>query len=256
MAKLKAKAGEKKAGKKTDAGRALERSPSHLLHRALQLALDIYAEETGPDAITQRQYAVLAAVAAHEGLTQTDLVHATGIDRSTLADLVARMIGKGLIARERSTADARANTVRMTAPGRAALDATGPRVAAADARILKLLPTRKRDAFLGVLHDMGRAAEAMAASEDAKAAPKAKKKKKAKEKTAKSVKAVKPVKVAKAAKPAKTAKPAKASKPAKPAKAAKAVVKAPKTAKPAAAKPAKTVAAKKKAKKPATASAG
>ena len=34
---------------------ALERSPSHLLHRALQLALDIYTVETGPVSITQRQ---------------------------------------------------------------------------------------------------------------------------------------------------------------------------------------------------------
>jgi len=180
MVKLKTKTGDKKSGGKTEAGRALERSPSHLLHRALQLALDIYAEETGPDALTQRQYAVLAAVAAHEGLTQTDLVHATGIDRSTLADLVARMIGKGLIARERSAADARANTVSLTETGRAALTATSPRVAAADARILKLLPARKRDTFLSVLHDMGRAAET-APVETPDAAPKVKKKKKTKD---------------------------------------------------------------------------
>jgi DNA-binding MarR family transcriptional regulator len=208
MAKLKTKAGEKKSGGKTNAGRALERSPSHLLHRALQLALDIYAEETGPDALTQRQYAVLAAVAAHEGLTQTDLVHATGIDRSTLADLVARMIGKNLIARERSTADARANTVRLTDTGRAILAATGPKVAAADARILKLLPARKRDAFLGVLAEMGRSADG-APVEDAEAAPKAKKKKKAKDKTAKVAKTPKLPKAEKAAKidaPAKAAK--------------------------------------------------
>ena len=205
MAKLKTKAGEKKAGGKTDAGRALERSPSHLLHRALQLALDIYAEETGPDALTQRQYAVLAAVAAHEGLTQTDLVHATGIDRSTLADLVARMIGKALIARERSASDARANTVRLTETGRAALTATGPRVAAADARILKLLPARKRDTFLSVLHDMGRAAESAAVSDVAEKAPKAKKKKKTKEKVAK---VAKPAKAAKAPKPEKVVEPA------------------------------------------------
>ena len=139
MAKLKTKPGSKKSGRKIETGKALERSPSHLLHRALQLALDIYAEETGPDAVTQRQYAVLAAVAAHEGLTQTDLVRSTGIDRSTLADLVARMIGKTLLARQRSTADARANTVSLTEAGRAALEAAKPRVAAADARILKLL---------------------------------------------------------------------------------------------------------------------
>src|SRR5580698_2746774 len=167
MAKLKTKPGSKKAGRKIETGKALARSPSQLLHRALQLALDIYAEETGPEAMTQRQYAVLSAVAAHEGLTQTDLVRSTGIDRSTLADLVARMIGKGLLGRQRSLADARANTVSLTDAGREALDSVKPKVAAADARIMKLLPTRKRDAFLGVLRDMGRVAEQLTEAEDA-----------------------------------------------------------------------------------------
>jgi DNA-binding MarR family transcriptional regulator len=205
MSKLKTKAEGKKSGKKSDAGKALERSPSHLLHKALQLALDIYAEETGPDAVTQRQYAVLSAVSAREGLTQTDLVHATGIDRSTLADLVARMIGKGLLARERSAADARANTVRLTEDGRIALTEAEPKVAAADARILKLLPTRKRDAFLEVLHDISRAGDAV--NSDAEVAPKAKKKKKDKsEKAAKSA-AGAPAKAAKI-KPAKAVKKA------------------------------------------------
>ena len=73
-------------GKRETSG-PLDRSPSHLLHRALQRALDIYAETAGPTAVTQRQFAVLAAVAAHEGLTQADLVRSTGIDRSTLAEL-------------------------------------------------------------------------------------------------------------------------------------------------------------------------
>jgi DNA-binding MarR family transcriptional regulator len=210
MAKLKTKAEGKKAGKRIDAGKALERSPSHLLHRALQLALDIYAEETGPEAMTQRQYAVLSAVAAHEGLTQTDLVRSTGIDRSTLADLVARMIGKGLLGRQRSLADARANTVSLTDAGREALDSVKPKVAAADARIMKLLPTRKRDAFLGVLRDMGRVAEQLTEAEDAPRAGKAKKKKKDKapkaEKTAKHAKAPKeaPPKAAKKKKAKKT----------------------------------------------------
>jgi DNA-binding MarR family transcriptional regulator len=250
MAKLKTKPGSKKASRKIETGKALDRSPSHLLHRALQLALDIYAEETGPDAVTQRQYAVLAAVAAHEGLTQTDLVRSTGIDRSTLADLVARMIGKTLLARQRSTADARANTVSLTEAGRAALEAAKPKVAAADARILKLLPTRKRDAFLGVLRDMGRVAEAMADADDSE--PKQKKKKKAKP-----AKAAKPLKLAKTARAPKAAKPAHAAKPAKsvakPAKAAAKPAKAPKPAKAAKAPAAKT--AKAKTKKPKKAAA-
>ena len=139
-----------------DAG--LDRSPSHLLHRALQLALDIYAEEIGPGSLTQRQFAVLSAVTAKEGCTQSDLVRATGIDRSTLAELVARLIGKGFLARERSTLDARANTVRLTPEGRAAAQEAAPRVAKADGRILGLMPAGKRDAFIKTLRDMARAA--------------------------------------------------------------------------------------------------
>jgi DNA-binding MarR family transcriptional regulator len=163
-----------------DAG--LDRSPSHLLHRALQLALDIYAEETGNGALTQRQFAVLSAVMAKEGCTQSELVRATGIDRSTLAELVARLIGKDLLARERSTLDARANTVRLTDAGRTAVHEAGPRVAQADARILALVPGAKRDAFLKTLRDMARAAGKSEAGEtdEARKAKKAKAEKPAK----------------------------------------------------------------------------
>ncbi|MBW8882415.1 MAG: MarR family transcriptional regulator, partial [Asticcacaulis sp.] len=92
----------------TAAGKSgLEASPSHLLHRVLQIALDIYNETAGEGALTQRQYAVLQALDGTEGLSQTDLVKVTGIDRSTLADLVARMISKELLVRERSATDAR-----------------------------------------------------------------------------------------------------------------------------------------------------
>lgn len=130
---------------------AVEASVGHLLHRAAQRALDFYAEEAGPGAVTQRQHAVLAAVAAREGAAQADLVAATGVDRSTLADMVARMIDKGLLARERSNLDARANAVRLTDAGRLALEATAPRAGAADGRLLALLPKGKRKAFLEAL---------------------------------------------------------------------------------------------------------
>ncbi len=162
---------------------ALERSPSHLLHGALQLALDVYAEELGPGAITQRQFAVLAAVAEREGLTQTDLVQATGVDRSTLADMIARMIARGLLDRERSDADARANTVRLTEAGRTALAQAAPRVAAADARILAALSSGKRDGFVNMLRDLAHAGEP--AAEDQAALAKAeRKRRKAEEKAA------------------------------------------------------------------------
>jgi DNA-binding MarR family transcriptional regulator len=106
---------------KDKSGKRAAASVGHLLHRAAQRALDLYAAQAGPGAVTQRQHAVLAAVAEKEGAAQADLVASTGIDRSTLADMVARMIDKGLLARERSALDARANAVRLTDAGREAL---------------------------------------------------------------------------------------------------------------------------------------
>ncbi|MGH7488218.1 MAG: MarR family winged helix-turn-helix transcriptional regulator, partial [bacterium] len=74
----------------------LERSPIHLMHRAGQSASDIFSAEMGGSELTPRQYAVLLTVAQNEGLSQTDLVQRTGVDRSTLADIVRRMLKKGL----------------------------------------------------------------------------------------------------------------------------------------------------------------
>ena len=169
-----------KTGKATEA--TLAHSPSHLLHRALQLALDVYGDEAA-GLVTQRQFAVLSAVAAHEGLSQTDLVHATGIDRSTLADLVGRMIGKGLLERERSAKDARAKTVRLAAMGRDALATAAPRAAAADARLMKLLGERKADKFIAALQSLiaaGEKAMSKAAPDEAQVPRKAAKPDKAK----------------------------------------------------------------------------
>ena len=197
-----------KSGNKSKRGGGLGASPSHLMHRALQLALDIYSDETGSDGLTQRQFAVLEAVSHKSGLTQTDLVRATGIDRSTLADLVSRMTAKGLLDREKSVIDARAKAVRLSAAGQAALDAARPRVEAADKRIMALLPKGKRDAFLDMLADL--ADEADSAPDKAKAELKAAKKaardaKKAEKAARKAEKATEP-------KPEKPVKPAKAKK--------------------------------------------
>ncbi|HYF23351.1 MAG TPA: MarR family winged helix-turn-helix transcriptional regulator, partial [Caulobacteraceae bacterium] len=142
-------------------------------------------------------------------------VRATGIDRSTLADMVARMIGKGLLERERSNTDARANTVRLTDKGRQELEAARPKVEAADKRILSLLPGGKREGFLTVLLTMARAGEAARIEEQPAAAKvlaedeaQAKKKGKKAAKLARAGKEPKPPKPEKKKKKAKKAKKA------------------------------------------------
>jgi DNA-binding MarR family transcriptional regulator len=155
---------------------------THLLHRVLQLALDFHADASGPAGLTQRQYTVLAAAGAADGVSQSDLVRATGIDRSTLADLVARMISKGLLERERSATDARANTVRLSDAGRAALNDGGRPAAQSDERLLELLPPKKRESFVKTLATLAAAADEPSAPAKP---PKEKAPKPAKEKPAK-----------------------------------------------------------------------
>jgi len=179
-------------------------SVTHLLHRSLQLALDLHAE-TGPAEITQRQYTVLAAAAAVDGQTQNDLVRATGIDRSTLADLVARMLAKGLLERQRSATDARANTVRLSEAGRRALSESAGPAAAADEKLLSYLPAKKREGFLKALGVLAGAADDPAVAE-----PKPPKEKIAKDKPPKDrpgLKAAKPEKKKKKKDKAKKLKP-------------------------------------------------
>ena len=129
------------------AGR-LERSPIHLLHRAGQCAADIFQAEMETGELTPRQFAVLVTVAQHEGLSQTQLVERTGIDRSTLADIVRRMLKKSLLQRRRTKEDARAYAVKLTEEGWRVLRSSQPVARRVDERILEVLPAPQRERFL------------------------------------------------------------------------------------------------------------
>jgi len=126
----------------------LDRSPVHLLHRASQCAGEIFQAEMTARDLTPRQLAVLVAVAHNEGLSQTALVEHTGIDRSTLADLVWRMQRKGLLKRRRVPQDARTYAVKLTEEGRRMLEKAEPLAKRVDDRLLAALPAGQRDQFV------------------------------------------------------------------------------------------------------------
>jgi MarR family transcriptional regulator, temperature-dependent positive regulator of motility len=126
----------------------LTRSPLHMLHRAGQCAGEVFHGEMQGGELTPRQYAVLLTVAHNEGISQTGLVDRTGIDRSTLADIVRRMLKKGLLQRRRTKEDARAYAVRVTDDGKKLLKSTEPVTLRVDERILNSLPTKQREQFM------------------------------------------------------------------------------------------------------------
>lgn len=139
-------------GKQEDDARfTLAGSVTHLLHRAQQHAVNLSAAALATTGLTIRQFAVLAALNDEDGQTQSSLVDITGIDRSTLADMVARMEKGGMVKRIKSSRDARAKAVSLTEAGREAFEAAAPVVQAADDELIEDLRKSRRASLLDSL---------------------------------------------------------------------------------------------------------
>ena len=127
---------------------ALHETPGHLLRRAQQRAVDLFAQAVGERGLRPPQFALLLAAWQNPEANQSELVRITGIDRSTAADMITRLAGRGLIRRVRTEADGRANRLCVTAEGVAALEAAADRVARAQERIVAPIPVAQRAQFL------------------------------------------------------------------------------------------------------------
>ena len=154
------KAVAKKASPKK---KPLDRSIIHLLHRAGQCAGDIFTHEISGGDLTPRQYAVLVVISKNDGISQTGLVNETGVDRSTLADIMRRMQKKGLVKRTRTKSDARTYAVGLTAKGNKVLAKSAPAAKKADIKVLSALPVKDRNQLLNALERIVEKAEVKAA---------------------------------------------------------------------------------------------
>lgn len=126
-------------------------SATHLLHRAGQHAEDLFARATGQLGITARQFVVLAAIDGLDKPSQTTLCETSGIDRSTLADIVRRLEMRGLIHRERTKADARMYAVRVTDQGQALLARAAPIAIEVERNLLSQYTPAEQEIFKSLL---------------------------------------------------------------------------------------------------------
>ena len=135
----------------------LDASALHLLHRPGQCAEVLFTNETVKSDLTPRQFAVLVCVGQNPDVSQTGLVEQTGVDRSTLADVVRRLVKKGLLQRKRTKRDARMYAVRLTAKGQNLLSGVKPVATKVDQRILSALRSDQRSPFIEALGEIVRA---------------------------------------------------------------------------------------------------
>lgn len=105
------------------------RHTGHLLRRAQQLHVAIWLRDVSAET-TSVQFAALTALDQRPRASQRDLGRVLDLDRSTIADLVVRMIRRGLIERERDSGDRRRNALQLTRAGRGELARLRPHVEA------------------------------------------------------------------------------------------------------------------------------
>jgi len=132
--------------------------PGHLIRRVHQVSTAYFAEECGGD-LTAVQYAALVAIGAHPGIDATRLSEITYFDRSTIGDVLDRMVGKDWIRRASTPTDRRVKLLEITPAGRGVLQHVEPAIGRVQARLLAPLSSAEARTLTRLLSKMADAVE-------------------------------------------------------------------------------------------------
>ena len=104
--------------------------------------------------ITSVQFGVLNVLRARPGSSQRELCDDLDLDRSTIADIVARLQRRGLLHRVRDVADKRRNVLDLTEMGRAVFDSLVPGVRRVDVELTRSLDDSEQSVLRGLLLEL------------------------------------------------------------------------------------------------------
>lgn len=150
----------------TDQWRSLpiHERPGFLIRRLHQIHVALFVEECAGENITPVQYSVLTAL-EHLGTTdQTALAHSVGLDRTNIADVLARLHKRGLVSRRISSEDKRMKLALLTDSGHDTLARLSECASRAHLRTIEALEPQERQVFVEAMkrlvdanNDVGRA---------------------------------------------------------------------------------------------------
>lgn len=125
--------------------------PAELIRRTQQTLAALYAAGNGRGGLPLPQFAVLEALKNRGPQNLTALVSLTGIDRSTMSDMIRRMRTEGLVSGQRGEPDARAIVVTLEWAGRKALAGSETALWNAEVKIMAAMSPVERTKFLNAL---------------------------------------------------------------------------------------------------------
>ena len=100
------------------------------------------------------QFAALTALARRPGVSQAYIGEELDLDRSTIADLIHRMMKRGLVEREQSTEDRRRKVLTLTDAGEQTLAELRPRVDRVEQLLMEGFTPTVGDALKGAVLTM------------------------------------------------------------------------------------------------------
>jgi len=128
----------------------LSRHPGHLIRRAVQALNTIWAEEVSRT-VTSPQFAVLNTLLGEPDIDQQTLGGRAALDRSTVAEIVARLTDRGLVRWTRDEADGRRKVIQLTGRGEEVTRDLIPRTRRMTARLVRALPPEDEAELLRLL---------------------------------------------------------------------------------------------------------
>ena len=122
--------------------------------------MNLLWDEEVSHVITSPQFAALNALYREPNLDQRTLGLRISLDRSTMADVVARLRSRHLIETARDSRDGRRKTIKITPKGLSALQHLIPRTHAMTSRLVEPLDADERAELLRLLEAVVKANEA------------------------------------------------------------------------------------------------
>lgn len=133
----------------------LEEQVGHLLRRAYQRHLALFQGIIGEDGPTSMQFAALHTLWRRGPLSQNLLGRLLAMDPPTVKGVVARLMARGLVVRERDPSDARMLLVALTPAALAALPGWVEKARAVTAATLAPLPRDEQARLVAILRRLG-----------------------------------------------------------------------------------------------------
>jgi DNA-binding MarR family transcriptional regulator len=126
-------------------------APGHLIRRAHQLAVSIFAEKTAAFELTPVQFAMLNALMDEPGEDQITLAGKVAFDAATSGAVIARLEAKGLLRRDADPKDKRRKLLTATAEGEKIVIAMKAAVSDVQGQIMQPLSAKEAEQLTELL---------------------------------------------------------------------------------------------------------